>query len=83
VNEQSKTVTIVVNTRPNQWSTQRISYEQVVQLAYPGQAATDDITFTVRYSRGHDGHGAGTLTKTNEVPVKEGMVFDVVRTVRS
>jgi len=80
---ESETLTIIVNTRPHAWSMKRISYEQVVQLAYAGQTPTDDITFTVRYSRGHDGHGAGTLTKTKEVPVKEGMVFDVVRTVRS
>lgn len=77
------TVTIIVNTRPHTWSEKKISFEQIVNLAYSGETTTDQVTFTVRYSRGHDGHGAGTLTAGQSTPVKEGMVFDVVRTTRS
>ena len=36
-----------------------------------------------RYSRGHDGHGSGTLTVGETVTLKDGMVFDAVRTSRS
>lgn len=81
--EHPRTVTIIVNTRSHAWPEKKISYEEVVQLAYPNQTPNDEVTFTVRYSRGTDGHGSGTLTQTKDVPVKEGMVFDVVRTVRS
>ena len=76
-------VTIVINTRPHEWVEKEIGYEQVVSLAYPGQPITPNTDITVRYSRGHDGHGGGTLTAGHNVEVKDGMVFDVHRTTRS
>ncbi|MFB7085769.1 MULTISPECIES: multiubiquitin domain-containing protein [Streptomyces] len=75
--------TIIVNARPHTWEAKEITYEQVVELAYPGQPPSDQDTYTVRYSRGHDGHGTGSLTAGHEVRVKKGMVFDVYRTSRS
>lgn len=78
-----KPVTIIVNTRSYPWTAKSISFEQVVELAYPGQPPTDQNTYTVRYSRGHDGHGSGSLTPSHSVNVKNGMVFDVIRTSRS
>lgn len=76
-------VTIIVNTRSYPWDSKDISFEQLVELAYPGQPANDQDTYTVRYSRGHDGHGSGSLTAGHSVTVKKGMVFDVYRTSRS
>jgi len=69
--------------RKHQWQRKKISYEQVIELAYPGQPVTDQESVTVKYSRGHDGHGSGTLTAGHDVAVKDKMVFDVVRTSRS
>ena len=76
-------VTIIVNTRSYPWESKDISFEQLVELAYPGQPANDQDTYTVRYSRGHDGHGSGSLTAGHSVKVKKEMVFDVYRTSRS
>ncbi|MHC3475304.1 multiubiquitin domain-containing protein [Streptomyces sp. 7R007] len=78
-----KPVTIIVNARPHTWEAKEITYEQAVDLAYPGQQPNEQDTYTVRYSRGHDGHGTGSLTAGRSVRVKEGMVFDVYRTSRS
>jgi len=78
-----KPVTLIINTRAYSWASNKISFEQLIDLVYPGQPLTEQDSVTVRYSRGHDGHGAGTLTAGNSVAVKEGMVFDVVRTARS
>lgn len=78
-----KPVTIIVNTRSYPWDSKDITFEQVVDLAYPGEPANDQVTYTVQYSRGHDGHGSGTLTAGRSVTVKKGMVFDVYRTSRS
>lgn len=75
-------VTIVINTRSYQWAEKKISYEQLVSLAYPGQQQPN-TDITVRYTRGHDGHGGGTLTAGHSIEVKDGMVFDVIRTTRS
>lgn len=76
-------VTIIANTRSYPWNSKDITFEQLVELAYPGQPANDQDTYTVRYSRGHDGHGSGSLTAGHSVKVKNGMVFDVYRTSRS
>lgn len=76
-------ITIFVNTRSHILAEKKISFEQVIDLAYPDQPATESDSFTVRYSRGNDGHGSGTLAAGQEVPVKKGMVFDVYRTTRS
>jgi hypothetical protein len=79
--ERQREVTIIINTRPHQWHSQRITYAQVVELAYPGQPVNDQEDVTVRYTHRH-GHG-GTVTAGHDVQVKEGMVFDVYRTTRS
>jgi hypothetical protein len=78
-----KPVTIIVNTRAVAWNDKNITFEELVSLAYPGQMLTEGDSVTVRYSRGHDGHGNGTLTAGETVTLKDGMVFDAVRTSRS
>lgn len=80
---EDRTVTIVVNTRPQPWPEKTISYEEVVELAYPGQPVGDGEEMTVRFTRGHDDKHEGSLTPGRSVKVKNKMVFDVYRTSRS
>jgi hypothetical protein len=80
---QDRTVTIVVNTRPREWAERTISYEEVVELAYPGQPVGDGEDVTVRFTRGHVEKREGSLTPGRSVKVKNKMVFDVYRTSRS
>ncbi len=75
-------VVIIVNTRAREWSHERISFEQVIELAYPG-SATDQYSFTVSYTRGHHTQRSGSLSAGHHVKVHEGMVFDAYRTLRS
>lgn len=78
--EKTKTVTIIVNTRAQRWSEKKISFEEVVELAFPGQPY-DPAGTTVEYSRGHGADHA--LRPGKSVEVKEGMVFDVEPANRS
>lgn len=78
-----KPVSIIVNTRSFEWAAKEITYEQVYDLAYPGQPLGDGDSATVEYERGPNGHGSGSLTAGHSVNVKDGMVFDVYRTTRS
>jgi len=80
---QDRTVQILVNTRPHDWGEKTISYEELVELAYPGQQIGDGDEVTVRFSRGHDDKREGSLTAGHSVKVKHKMVFDVYRTARS
>lgn len=76
-------VTIFVNTREFQWVDKEISYEQLYGLAFPNEPLNDGDLARIEFSRGHNGGGAGTLHRGQQVNVKVNMVFDVYVTVRS
>lgn len=78
--ENTEPVTIIVNTRPQPWADKKIAFEQVIELAFPGQAY-DPAGTTVEYSRGHGPDQA--LRPGKSVEVKDGMVFDVEPANRS
>jgi hypothetical protein len=78
--DKTKTATITVNTRAHSWSEREITFEQVVELAFPGQPY-DPAGTTVEYSRGHGPDHA--LRPGKSVKVKDGMVFDVEPANRS
>lgn len=80
---EDRTVRIIVNTRPHQWAEKAISYEEVVELAYPGEPVSEGEDVTVSFTRGHDEKHEGSLTPNHSVKVKNKMVFDVYRTARS
>lgn len=80
---QNRTVTIVVNTRAHEWAEKSISFEELLEIAYPGQPVGEGDDVTVRFSRGPDGKRDGSLTAGRSVKVKNRMVFDVYRTARS
>lgn len=75
-----KAVTIIVNTRPHEWAEKDITFEQVVELAFPGQPYDPEGT-TVEYSRGHGKDKS--LRPGESVQVKDGMIFDVESANRS
>lgn len=78
---QNKTYDIVVNGRPKTVSDHKLTYLQVVQLAYPGEEPTEQIAFTVNYSnpKGKD----GSLVAGKEVVIKDGIIFNVRKTDKS
>ena len=78
--DKNKTVTIVVNTRHLTWSEKKITFEQVVELAAPGQPYDPSLTL-VEYSKGHGPDHS--LKAGQSVEVKDGMVFDVEPANRS
>jgi hypothetical protein len=83
--KKEKEVTIYVNTRPKQWDKEAdINYTQAVALAYDTSTDGPNISYTVDYFKGKDGHKEGSLVQDGpSVPVKEGMVFNVIRTDKS
>jgi hypothetical protein len=76
-----KSVKIIVNGRERTVHDNQITYEQVAELAFPGEPPTEEMVYTVSYT---DPHGKdGTLAPGQKVHVKDGMVFNVGRTNRS
>jgi hypothetical protein len=78
--EKTETVTIIVNSLAREWTQKEITFEQVVELAFPGQPYDPQGT-TVEYSRGHGPDRS--LRPGESVQVKEGMIFDVEPANRS
>lgn len=79
LHDDPKTVTIYVNTRQHEVAKGDISFEAVVELAYPSVPSGANIGYTVNYQRAH-GNNDGELVAGQSVKVKEGMIFDVFAT---
>ena len=70
-------IEIVINGTRHQVHDRKLSYRQVVDLAYDGNPPTGpNVMIVVTYSRG-EGSQKGTLVPGQEVPVHKGMVFNV------
>jgi hypothetical protein len=78
-----KAVTLVVNGEPHEVTEPRISFDQVVKLAYPVPPKGQLIEFTVTYRNGPTVNPKGTLTEGHSVKIKNRMIFDVTPTDRS
>ena len=81
--KEKKMVTIIVEGTPHEWPKGDISYEEVVTLEVPGYAQHPEITYSVKYKRGHGNKPEGILTLGASVKVKDGMVFSVSETGKS
>ena len=77
----TKTFSIIVNGRPREVSDHKLTYLQVVQLAYPSEVPTETIVFTVTFSNPHGRDGS--LTEGHDVVIKDGIIFNVRKTDRS
>ena len=51
-NGNNKTVTIIVDGTPHEVEKEKISYAEVVTLAYPDYPQHPEITYSVTYKRG-------------------------------
>lgn len=78
---QNKTYSIIVNGRPREVTEHKLTYLQVVQLAFPGEVPTATRVFTVTYSNPHGKDG--TLVDGQEVVIKDGEIFNVRKTDQS
>jgi Multiubiquitin len=77
----TKVHTIYVNGRPREFEGLRISYAQVVAIAFPNDPQNPDIVYTVAYANPHGRDG--TLAEGQDVVVQEGVSFNVGKTNRS
>lgn len=77
------TYEIIVNSRPRTVNASNVTYEQIVQLAFPGQHAPN-VNFSMTYRHAASASHAGELGAGGTVEVKKkGTVFNVTRTVQS
>ncbi len=77
----NKTFKIIVNGRPREVTDHKLTYQQVVRLAFPDDQPDPNMVYTVAYANPHGKDG--TLVDGEDVIVKEGMIFNVTKTNRS
>lgn len=80
---RAKTIEIFVNARPHLVADREVSFEQVVALAFPGQAPGGENEYIVTYTRAQHGNGSGSLAPGQGIRVKKGTSFAVQITTRS
>jgi len=73
---------IVVNARPKQVAKRELSFDEVVQLAFPG-AHGPEVRFTVTYEKGPKKNPEGILDEGQSVRIRQEMEFHVKKTNRS
>lgn len=74
---------IIVNSRPRTVPARRVTFEQIVQLAFPGPHEPN-VVFSMTYRHAASTPHAGELGAGGTVDVKrKGTVFNVTRTVQS
>lgn len=76
-------VIILVNGEEKEVSKDKISYEEVIRLAFGQYEENEDINYTVIYFKGNNNKPNGFLLKGQVVMVKKGMRINVTRTNKS
>lgn len=75
-------IEIIVNTRPRLVRGPTVTFEQIVELAFPGPHEAN-VTFSMTYRKAASKPHAGELGAHGSVTIKQGTVFNVTRTVQS
>lgn len=77
------TTRIFINGRPRTVAHRRVSYDQLVQLAFPDGPAGENVTYTITYTRAAGSKAEGALAAGGFIRVKEGTRINVTPTDKS
>lgn len=80
---EKKAYEIIVNGRPANVQSDEVSFDMIIDIAYPDRGRGQYISYTVTYYNGGGRPDKGGLAKGEEAKVKDGTVFNVTRTDRS
>lgn len=81
--QSSNLITVYVNTDARQVERGKLTFQQIVQLAYPDKAGNQDILFKVSYRLGKGHSELKTLAEGGDVQAQDGMIFNVTYENRS
>lgn len=78
----NKLIEIIVNARRRVVAGNRVTFEQVVQIAFPGTPEPNTV-FSMTYRKAASAPHAGELGPNGVVIVKKGTIFNVTKTIQS
>lgn len=81
--DADKAFEIIINGTTDRVPRDEVSFDKVVDLAYPNGGRGALIKYTVTFHNGAGRPPEGKLTKGQKTKVKDGTVFNVTRTDRS
>ena len=81
--DADKGFNIIINGTSYPVPNDEVSFDQVVDIAYPDGGRGPLITYTVNFYNGAGRPPEGKLTEGKKAKVKDGTVFNVTRTDRS
>jgi hypothetical protein len=77
-----KQIEIIVNTRQRLVDGPKVTFEQIVAIAFPGHHDAN-VTFSMTFRHAASKPHAGELGARGIVEIKKGTIFNVTRTVQS
>lgn len=81
--EREEIKCVIVNAREKAWSNEKISFDDVVKLAYGSVSTNPNVIYTINYKRGVPSKSEGSMVKGEVIYVKNKMIFNVTQTNRS
>jgi hypothetical protein len=78
-----KVFTIIVNGKQKTVASKRLSFDQLIDLAFNPRPVGPNIIFTVTYGHGPKANPEGELLQGQSVKIQDGMVFSVTPTDKS
>jgi hypothetical protein len=78
-----KVIELIVNGRAKKVENKELTFVEVVRLAFDDAVFNDTVVYTVTYKRGQGHKPEGSLVQGDTVKVKEGMIFNVIRSDKS
>lgn len=79
----NKTITLIVSGVPKSWDKKKISFREVVILAYGSYDDRPSMVYTVAYEDGPKQNPEGSMVKATEVFTKDRMIFHATATDKS
>lgn len=80
---QPRKFTIIVNGQQKVVTTETVTFDEIVKLAFPTPPAGSNILYTISYEDGPHANPQGSLMEGGTVKVKNGMIFNVTATDKS
>ena len=81
--EKQVVVIIIVNGEPKKWDKKKISFKEIIILAFGSYDENPNFVYTVAYEDGPKENLEGSMTKGTEVYVKNKMIFHATATDKS
>jgi hypothetical protein len=80
---QPRKFTIIVNGQKKVVTSMRVTFDEIVKLAFPAPPPGTNILYTVSYEDGPRVNPQGSMKEGQSVKVKNGMIFNVTATDKS